>query len=99
MAESYGAASQDVQQQALQARACVWGAAEMLREGEGWGVWPPDQLEFARDVVHVRSMTEPVAFDAAWHAGCSLILQRASVAAAGQASVEAEPIDTLLVPV
>jgi predicted ATPase/DNA-binding SARP family transcriptional activator len=50
----------------------LWGAAEAFSEGEGWELWPPDQLAYARAVAQARSRSEGVAFERAWQSGRGL---------------------------
>jgi predicted ATPase len=57
----------------------LWGAAEAICAGEGWDLWPPDQLEYARYLARARTASNSAAFAAAWQAGRGLTLAEAIV--------------------
>jgi hypothetical protein len=55
----------------------LWGAAEAICAGEGWDLWPPDQLEYARYLARARTASDSAAFAAAWQVGRGLTLAEA----------------------
>jgi predicted ATPase/DNA-binding SARP family transcriptional activator len=52
----------------------MWGAAEQICIAQGWDLWPPDQIEYARYLARARAASDGAAFSAAWQAGRGLAL-------------------------
>jgi predicted ATPase/DNA-binding SARP family transcriptional activator len=55
----------------------LWGAAEVAREHNGWGVWPADGAEDARYLEGARAACDAARFNSAWQTGRGLTLQEA----------------------
>jgi len=57
--------------------ACLWGAAEALREAIDLPLPPADLAGHLESVAHIRAQTDPLKFTAAWRAGCEMSLEQA----------------------
>jgi predicted ATPase len=59
----------------------LFGAAEAVRESQGWSIMPPYQAEYQHEIKALRAALGAAEFAAAWAAGRALTLEQAAALA------------------